>query len=238
MKILVVNDDGYQSEGIKILANTMREYGTVYVVAPHIEQSAKSVSITIHQGLVIHKTDDYNLSIEGTPSDCVKYALYGMGIDFDLVVSGINRGYNIGIDTIYSGTIGACMEALMAGKQAIAFSSDLDEFENAKKHIKEVIDYIFDYDLLSPNYLLSVNFNPQGTQAKGIEITDLGIQRFHTHYEIIDGKHHTKREFLEFDYAKKTDVWAVKHGYISITPLKLGNGDETIVRLLQEKALN
>jgi len=236
MNILVVNDDGYTSKGLKILKEAMKNYGNVTVVAPHVEQSAKSASITIRDGIKVHDHGDQVYSVEGTPSDCVKIGLYALNIPVDLVVSGINKGYNLGIDTIYSGTVGACMEALMNGVKAIAFSSDLDDFENAQRSIGGVLEFILMHNLTSSQYVLNVNFQSEAfKEPNGIVITNLGIRRFTLTYEIKDGVYYSNRKFLEYDYSQKTDLWANKNGYISITPLKLGNGDAKLVELLNNK---
>jgi 5'-nucleotidase len=236
MNILVVNDDGYTSKGLEILRDACQAYGEVFVVAPHVEQSAKSSSITIHDGIVIHKHDSHTYSVEGTPSDCIKVALYQLKLNIDLVVSGINRGYNVGFDTIYSGTIGACMEALINGKQAIAFSSDLDEFKNAAREIDSTLKYILENKLYSNQYLLNVNFQAKAfNESKGILITDLGMRPFTHSFRESEGRFYPQREYVVYEDKEMTDEKVVNEGYISITPLKLGNGDHQIVEYLNQK---
>lgn len=236
MNILVVNDDGYQAEGIKILANTYKKYGDVYIVAPHLHQSGASSSITVGKGLAVHKHGENIWSVEGTPIDCVKFALFGLKLKVDLVVSGVNNGFNIGIDTIYSGTVGATMEALFNGYKAIAYSTEANYYDVVIKEIDDVAKFIFDHDLLSNEYLLNVNFPRKGfSESKGIIITDLAIRPFNLEYTIKDNIYTPQRVFDSYDYIEKTDIWAYKYGYTSITPLKLGNGDKTIVELLNNK---
>lgn len=222
MNILVVNDDGYQSEGIKILADAMKPYGTVYVVAPHTEQSAKSVAITIHESLVVHQHDERRYSVEGTPSDCVLVALNKLKLPIDLVVSGVNNGFNIGLDTIYSGTIGATMQGLMSGLPGIAFSTDFGAFKIAKREIKETLKWIFDHELYSRKYVLNVNFQAERfKRSKGIKVTYVDIYSHGSMYESIPHG--------------MTDREAVNEGYISVTPLKLGNGDPQLNQELINK---
>ena len=124
MNILVVNDDGIDSVGIKILAGKLKKYGSVYVVAPHTEQSGAGHSITIHDPMKLHVRDDFMegvkaWSLEGKPADCVKFALYGLNLDIDLVVSGINNGPNLGTDVNYSGTIAGASEGVICGLPAM-----------------------------------------------------------------------------------------------------------------------
>lgn len=236
MNILVVNDDGYSSIGIGILADAFRKIGNVYVVAPHSGQSGASSSITVRKGLTVHTHPNNVWSVEGTPSDCVKFALYGLKLEPDLVVSGVNDGFNIGIDTIYSGTIGATMEALFHGKKAIAFSTEFDNFEIVENEIDSVIDYIFNNDLLANGYILNVNFpKKEYIQSKGIVITDLEIRSFELEYSETENMMYSKRTYKAYENSEITDIWALKNGYTSITPLKLGNGDKTIVEMLKEK---
>ncbi|ERJ13555.1 5'/3'-nucleotidase SurE [Haloplasma contractile] len=236
MNILVVNDDGYQSVGIKLLAEAFREYGNVYVVAPDSEKSGASSSISSHTGMMVYKRGNQTWSVEGTPSDCVKYGLFGLDIDADLVVSGVNNGPNIGIDTIYSGTIGETMEALFHGKKAIAFSADFDGYDIVKKEIKAVIDYIFSNELLSTDYLLNVNFPKKSyDESSAIQITDLYINQFLHGFEEREGKIFGTRKPLEEEYKQHSDLFAFHKGEISITPLKLGNGDENLTLQLKKK---
>ncbi|HEY8365233.1 MAG TPA: 5'/3'-nucleotidase SurE [Haloplasmataceae bacterium] len=236
MNILVVNDDGYQAKGLKILAEAYKKYGNIFIVAPHIHHSGASSSITVGKSLLVHQHEDNLWSVEGTPIDCVKYALFGLKLPIDLVVSGVNNGFNIGIDTIYSGTIGATMEALFNGYKAIAFSTDRDYYDVVIKEIDSVIKFIFDNDLLGNDYLLSVNFPRKGfEESKGILITDLAIRPFNIKITQQENEITFERVFSEYQYIEDTDIWAYKYGYTSITPLKLGNGDSTIVANLKKR---
>lgn len=239
MNILVVNDDGYQAGGIKILAKAYEKYGQIYIVAPHLHQSGASSSITVGKGLVVHQHEDNLWSVEGTPSDCVKFALYGLKLNVDLVVSGVNNGFNIGIDTIHSGTVGAALSALFHGHKAIAYSTDANYYDIVIKELDSVINFIFDYDLLSNEYMLNVNFPRKGfTKSEGIVITDVAIRPYGIEYTEKDNLYHPQRMFSEFAYVEQTDIWAYKYGYTSITPLKLGNGDKYLVELLNKKIKN
>ncbi|MDT8336987.1 MAG: 5'/3'-nucleotidase SurE [Candidatus Izemoplasmatales bacterium] len=236
MKILITNDDGYKSEGIKLLYEQAKTYGEVLLVAPHHHMSGASASRVFWTKVRVHTHHDDIYSIEGTPADAVSLALHGLNFRPDIVISGINNGLNVGADTVYSGTVGACMEALKARIPAIALSVDFDHFEQVKKDLKKVLDYIFDNNLISNQYLLNVNFIAREfNESKGIMITDLGF-RPTEHFYVADGDHYTtKRKFDDFEFLPDTDLHAVNNGYISITPLKFANQTEKGLEELRSK---
>ncbi len=236
MKILLTNDDGYNSEGITLLLEELKNYGQVLLVAPHHHMSGASVSRVFWTKVKVHKHQEDIYSIEGTPADAVSLALHGLNFRPDVVVSGINNGLNVGADTVYSGTVGACMEALKAKVPAIALSVDFDHFKQVSKDLKKVLDYIFNNDLISNRYLLNVNFVAKSfNKSKGIMITDLGF-RPTEHYYVSDGDHYTtKRNFSKFEFLPETDLYAVNNGYISITPLKFANQTELGLKELRKK---
>jgi len=237
MKILLTNDDGYNSDGIQILYRKLQKYGTVLLVAPHRHMSGASVSRIFWDEAVVHRHKSDIISVEGTPADAVAFALHGLEFDPDLVVSGINDGFNIGGDTVYSGTVGACMEALKGKKKAIAFSADYHYFEPAFQEFDLVMDYILNHDLLSTEYLLNVNFISRNfAKSKGIMITDLGFRPVSHFYEQSTfGTYKSKRKFLPFEFEEGTDLYAVENGYISITPLKFANQSEIGLMELKKK---
>ena len=119
MRILITNDDGINAKGLLPLAQWAQRLGDVTVIAPKVEQSGKSHGIEIHKAFEVKKVDFAPgieaYSVDSTPADCVRIAILGMKKQFDLVISGINRGLNIGRDTIYSGTVGAIFEANALG---------------------------------------------------------------------------------------------------------------------------
>ena len=141
MRILVVNDDGIGSAGICCLADLAMQLGEVWVAAPEGQCSAMSHRISVYGAINVKRENDFPVRgvrayrIGGTPSDCVKVALdHLMPEKPDLVFSGINHGYNVGVDILYSGTVGAAMEALVNGIPAMAFSSD----DNRDRRVPEI----------------------------------------------------------------------------------------------------
>ena len=236
MKILLTNDDGFKAEGIRILLEELKKYGEVILVAPRDHMSGTSMSRGFWDHLEVTQHEENVYSVAGTPADAATIALHGLNIRPDVVISGINNGYNLSSDTAYSGTIGAAMEAIKVGIPAIALSSDFKDFKNAKKDLDYVLNYIFNRDLLSNKYLLNVNFARNSfKKSKGIMITELGHRPLE-HYYIKDGNQYlAKRNILNYEPKEGTDLYAIRHGYISITPLKFGNHTDYGLKELRNK---
>lgn len=237
MNILLTNDDGYGAPGIVLLEEILKAYGTVYVVAPKVGKSGASSSLTIRKWVDLKKVDNHHFIIDGNPVDCVIYGLTGLNVSFDLVVSGCNNGYNISFDCIYSGTIGACFQALVHHVPTIAFSTDFDQFIGIQSMIIRTIEYILKNQLLNKHYLLNVNL-PKDTLhvEQGILLTRQFIRTIH--YECLqqEGKVYLGRLQIEeptddlYD-----DVYAIKNGYISITPLQMTRFNEELYQSLLTK---
>ncbi|MGE4571367.1 MAG: 5'/3'-nucleotidase SurE [Candidatus Izemoplasmatales bacterium] len=236
MKIVLTNDDGYNAEGIQYLYHLLQKYGDVYLVAPHHHMSGASVSRVFWTKVKVHQHEEKIFSVEGTPADSVSLAFHGLNIRPDVVISGVNSGFNLGADTVYSGTVGACMESLKFKIPAIALSADYDHLEQAKKDIESVLDFIFKHNLLSKDYLLNVNFvSKKFKKSKGIQLTDLGFRDTRHYYVAEDDHYVTKRYFLNEVFTEGTDLHAVNHGYISITPLKFANQTQEGLNELRKK---
>jgi 5'-nucleotidase len=238
-KILLTNDDGYNALGIQMLYELLQPYGEVFLVAPHDHMSGASVSRVFWYESTIQKHSDHIYSVQGTPADAVHFGLFGLNLAPDLIISGINNGLNIGIDTIYSGTVGAAMEGIKGKTKSVAMSVDWDHFESVRPYFDEVMTFLLEHDLPSKQYVLNVNFlSKKHTVSKGIVITDLAFRPMHHYYEETkSGKFRNKREFLPYETIPYTDLWAAEEGYISITPLQLGNRTITGLQEIQKKVL-
>ena len=176
MKICITNDDGIRSEGLQRLAQWAQKLGEVYVYAPKVEQSAKSHAVEIHKPFEA-KTDEVPgavkaWAVDSTPADCVRFAVLGQHEHFDLVISGINRGLNIGQDIMYSGTCSAAMEAVALGINALALSTEPQTFDDAVAQLDSVWAYITEHDLYGKARLWNVNI-PLNTTGE-IRITRQG----------------------------------------------------------------
>lgn len=176
MKICITNDDGIRSEGLQRLVQWAQKLGEVYVYAPKVEQSAKSHAVEIHKPFEA-KTDEVPgavkaWAVDSTPADCVRFAVLGQHEHFDLVISGINRGLNIGQDIMYSGTCSAAMEAVALGINALALSTEPQTFDDAVAQLDSVWAYITEHDLYGKARLWNVNI-PLNTTGE-IRITRQG----------------------------------------------------------------
>ncbi len=165
MRILVTNDDGIESEGLRRLTETAKRFGEVWVVAPARQCSAMSQRITIYEPVTISpvpfSVDGVKaFTVSGTPADCIKAAFGYLMKDQmpDWVFSGMNWGFNAGYDIAYSGTVGAAMEALMEGVPAIAFSNDaVDMYEVSERYMAEIAETLMKKEKLTRE-IWNVNF--------------------------------------------------------------------------------
>lgn len=161
MRILITNDDGIQASGLLPLAQWAQKLGEVTVIAPKFEQSGKSHGIEIHKSFEMKKVDFAPgitaYALDSTPADCIRVAILGLKEKFDLVISGINKGLNIGRDTIYSGTVGAIFEANALGVPALAFSTSPAYYDKSLSHMDAIYDYICRNRLLEKGDLYNIN---------------------------------------------------------------------------------
>ena len=220
MNILLTNDDGVEAYGLSVMKKLLSKYGDVTIVAPKKVMSAKSVSIIIGKAVEVEKVKPNVFAMDGTPADCVAFGLSSLDKKFDLVVSGCNHGLNVSYDTMYSGTIGACLQALTYRVPAIAVSCE-HNFEIVEKHLDEVMNYIENMKMLSTEYLLNINF-PIGKEAKEIKETHIFYRPETTFYvKDEEGKYKALREIHDDECLDlKSDVYAVYHDAISITKIK------------------
>jgi len=227
--ILVTNDDGIHSPGLLTLADQMRRCGEVVVVAPDRERSAVGHSLTLHSPLRADLLRPGWFAVDGTPTDCVNLGIHGL-LDRrpDLVVSGINRGGNLGDDITYSGTVSAAMEATLMGVPAFAVSLAADrflaeDFAEAARFAALLAGVILEKGL-PPDTFLNVNV-PPGFPPK-VELTRQGKRRFND--AVIEKLDPRGRKYywigggeLGFENDPGTDFHAVHAGFISVTPLHL-----------------
>jgi 5'-nucleotidase len=225
-RILVTNDDGYRSDGIIALARELDALGEVTIVAPVQEASAIGHALTLRHPLRLESVGDRTFAVDGTPTDCVNVAVTQVfkGLP-DLVVSGINKGWNLGDDVTYSGTVAGALEGALLGIPAIAVSlrqtrGDYD-FTYASRAAAAVAQAIVRRPLPSRTFL---NINvpkgpPKGyrvtVQAKRNHVTSIAERRDpkgRPYYWIEEGQN-------EWEPHDRSDYQAVRDGYVSVTPL-------------------
>ncbi len=238
MKILITNDDGIFAPGIRELAKWAMKLGDVTVVAPKHEQSAKSHGINIIGEFEVKPVEFMPgvraFSVDSTPADCIRYGIVGLGEQYDLVLSGINRGVNVGRDIVYSGTVAAIFEANCFGaKAAIAMSTEFTSLEKAVPHLDEVWAYFEEHKLLECHDLYNVNIPADYTES--IRITRQGGAYYSDEF-VSTGENMVRQSgMMVWRDAKNFDLDcdAVMNGYISITPLTLQRVDRDVYENLK-----
>lgn len=229
MLILVTNDDGILSPGLTVLADALSILGRVVVVAPDRERSAIGHSLTLHAPLRAEELKKDFFSVTGTPTDCVNLGIHGL-LDAppDIVVSGINRGGNLGDDVTYSGTVAAAMEATLMDVPAFAISLEspsfnAEDFHNAAQFACYMTKKIISQGLPTDTFL---NVNVPVGALKGVQLTRQGKRNYtETVEEKIDPR--GKKYYwigggeLGFHDVEGTDFHAVVNQYVSVTPLHL-----------------
>lgn len=230
MKILVSNDDGYSAKGIEALVDALDGCGELMVVAPEVNHSGASNSLTLNRPLSVRESSRGFYIVNGTPSDCVHIALTGLlGDKPDLVVSGINNGANMGDDTLYSGTVAAAIEGHLFGIPSIAFSLTAKGWLNldaAARIARELVQRHLDQSLKgSP--LLNVNIPALPyEQIKGVKVTRLGKR--HPSQPVLPTQNPAGETVYWIgpagdaqDARTGTDFGAIDQGWVSVTPLRL-----------------
>jgi 5'-nucleotidase len=236
---LITNDDGMGASQLIPLIKWCRKLGDVTVAVPKVEQSGKSHGIEIHRDFEVKPVElEPGITVwavDSTPADCVRFAVLGLKESFDLVISGVNRGLNIGTDMMYSGTVGAACEAVNLGMKAIALSTPPKFYDQATAHLDRVFDYIFKRKLLDINDIYNVNIpgNP-----KEILITRQGGPYYSDDFPAIgnDMYRPTGKPIWEDANDNSLDTDATLHGYISITPLTVDKTNQAVFRKLTELA--
>jgi len=230
VQILLSNDDGYQAPGLTILANCMRKFGEVTVVAPDRNRSAASNSLTLNRPITPQLTDNGFYKVDGTPTDCVHLAITGiLESEPDIVISGPNDGPNMGDDVLYSGTVAAATEGRFLGLPAIAVSMgsfDPTHYETACWAIEKILLKLQKHPL-TDDTILNVNVpDLPREQIKGFKSTRLGNR--HKSEGVIqqtnprgDAIYWVGPPGEEQDAGEGTDFHAVKQGFISVTPLQI-----------------
>jgi 5'-nucleotidase len=230
MRILISNDDGYQSPGLRALARALEQFGETVVVAPDRDRSGASNSLTLSVPVRARRLENGFILVEGTPTDCVHIAITGLlDREPDIVVAGINHGPNLGDDVIYSGTVAAAMEGRFLGLPAIAVSIAAHEpkhLETAARVASSLVSSL-DGESLGASTILNVNVpDLPYEQIKGLLATRLGHR--HKAEPVTRVRDPRGRTLFwvgpagpEQDAGPGTDFHAVRNGYVSVSPLQV-----------------
>jgi 5'-nucleotidase len=246
-RILVTNDDGIHAPGIALLERIARQLSSdVWVVAPETEQSAASHSLTVHNPVRLKKYDEKRYSVTGTPTDCVlmaKNIVMSKDSPPTLVLSGINRGSNVGDDIGYSGTVAGAMEACVLGIPAIALSQFFDDVEDvywgtAEHFAADIIKKLcttgwpsasfinLNFPACAPDKVKGINCAPQGKRDHAVNIHLKSDPKSKPYYWIGGDRDNAA--------PAHTDIHALEQGYITITPLHLDWTDYKTLTKMQE----
>ncbi len=230
MHILLSNDDGYLAPGLAAIADELSTMAEITVVAPDRNRSGASNSLTLQRPLRAQKTPMGFYKVDGTPTDCVHLALTGLLTEEpDMVVSGINSGANLGDDVIYSGTVAAATEGRFLGLPALAVSlASRNElhFDSAAKATGEIIRKLLKKPL-PEDTILNINVpDLPWSQIRGFQATRLGFR--HSAEPVVQQQDPYDQKIywvgpagLAQDAGEGTDFFAIKNGYVSITPLQI-----------------
>lgn len=240
-RILVTNDDGVHAEGIRLLAQAVSPYGEVTVVAPIQEASAIGHALTLRRPLRIDTIGDRVFAIDGTPTDCVNIAItHILRAKPDLIVSGINKGWNLGDDVTYSGTVSGALEGALLGIPSIAVSAqrvkDAADYEPAAKAASVITAAVLERGM--PQFTL-LNVNAPWGANKGFRVT-VQAKRNHvtTVSERMDPRHRAyywiEEGENEWHPHDRSDWQAVRDGYVSITPLQPDMTAHEALRYVEE----
>ena len=244
MKILICNDDGIESGGLKSLAEKLAENNEVLVIAPDGNRSACSHTLTVRDSIKITEYGKIkgctSYAISGSPADCVKIAKHVFS-DFtpDLVLSGINKGHNLGSDIMYSGTVAIAYEAAYFGFPSFAFSAfshDEGDFGEFAIISIDLINKLLPFTRCGQ--IWNVNFPDFGVKIKGIKFTPLGAKVFADEY-VLDGEGKYKLHGIIDENVSfcDCDVCWNKQGYVTVTPLKYDKSDYETLKTIGEKCI-
>jgi len=241
MRILVTNDDGIYSPGLAALARVATRFGQVRVVAPDVEQSAASHAVTAGRPLNYRRTPQFGeieaYRVNGTPADCVALGVHNWD-GVDIVLSGVNLGANLGNAIWHSGTLAGAKQATLFGIRGIAFSTpvkgDEPDFSTLEPHVGRVLEALLP---LASVRLVNVNLP---AEPRGMTWTRQAVR----HYDgkVVPGEDPMGRRHFWFTVVPLersepgTDLWAMEHGYISMTPLRLDLTDEACLAAVERSA--
>jgi len=248
--ILLTNDDGISAPGLETLVTSLEGIGDLYIVAPENEQSAVAHALTLHRPLNVRRLSGRSYSINGTPTDCVVLAVNRiLPCRPDIIVSGINRGGNLGDNITYSGTVAAAMEGTLLGIPSVAVSLVLsynndygimqlrEKFSRASEYVRRLIETAIAQGVPADT-LLNINI-PDTEDIKGVKITRQGRLSYDNAIKEIDDPWGRRCYWIgggspQWETGNNTDLDAIKQGYVSITPVHLDMTNYRAMKILKD----
>jgi 5'-nucleotidase len=232
--ILLTNDDGIDAEGLRALEKYISGLGEILVAAPDRERSAVSHGLTIHSPLELNKLGAGRYTLNGTPADCVIYALEHLAVPPpDLVVSGINHGANLGDDIMYSGTVAAAREASRHGIASVALSQAFDDrairFDAGARFIRQLIENLLRQ---KDRGGMCLNVNIPVRKVRGVKVTRQGCRIHYQHFTTGGNATIAQQECSLRNASVTLDYDAVLNQYVSVTPLQRDQTDYDAVQNL------
>ena len=237
MHLLITNDDGIESKGLEILVEWAKTIGQPVVIIPKSHCSGKSHAINFIEPFEVKKVSDYHgvptYIVDSTPADCVRIGICLYHLPCDMVLSGINLGINVGIDTLYSGTCAAVAEGAALGYPGIAFSVFPDSLDDLKEQLEQTWSYLRQKGILEKVKHLNINFpkNPEG-----FAFTKFGGPYIRDHFEETDSNIFMARGYSVYEPAQNCDddLHAVMNHLISISPMTIDKTDYEELRWLKQ----
>ena len=253
MKIIITNDDGLYAQGLVALVERLSQDHEILVAGPHCERSATSHSVTIHERILVHEEKiQKNLSVyavEGTPADCIKWAVSESGFKPDWIVSGVNRGANTGISLFYSGTVAAAREGAINGIPSLAVSlcsKTFEDFKPATEWAAKLLDYFGNQNDADEPLLLNLSIPPRSlNEIRGLKLAKQAPSRFieeflrfepdqlekeskSRHYQLAGGIH-----LLSSDGTGDEEL--MREGWATLTPLSIDQTNYQVLESLKKK---
>jgi 5'-nucleotidase len=240
MNVLITNDDGISSNGIKALEKILKQKFQTFLIAPLKEKSATSQALSIFDRLRVEKISSDHYIVDGFPVDCVNIGLHGKIFpEIDIVISGINRGVNMGNDVHYSGTVGAARHAAIHNKLSFAVSSgNISKECNYEAEATVILDLLANHlDSFQRGFVYNINFPKEWKKSNPIKITKLGVRTYSDAYEANTIYENISEFYLGGSklghlILPGTDFEAFYSGHISVTPISLETtAFEEVIRL-------
>ena len=237
MRILITNDDGMHAQQLVPFIKWCQKLGQVTTVVPKVEQSGKSHGIELRHAFEAKPVElapgITAWAVDSTPADCVRFAVLGLKMEFDLVISGINRGYNVGTDIMYSGTAAAVFESANLGLPAVAVSTSPGYYDRAVEQLDRVLEYFKTHKLMEKGSHYNVNIPPE---PKSVRITRQGGPYYSDDFPPIGNDLYEPKGICVYENKNDLtlDTDSVMSGYISVTPLTTDRTDRTLYEQLNE----